>query len=134
MIAGKIIFIKNGMKFWDINNSNRSEAHKLLKELKNPINILDYKDVYNQIVQSTTYDDKTYRCLVIDKINQITYDFSIHTTAIDTRFSITLRFKKNNIHLIRLDFVDYITHTNNIGTPQEEKIRGATCTLFSASW
>ena len=52
----------------DINNLTITQVQQLVEEEKNPQNVLEYRDVYDQIVSSLVYSAHTYRCQVIDRI------------------------------------------------------------------
>ena len=109
----------------DINNLTITQVQQLIEEEKNPQNVLEYRDVYDQIVSSLVYSAHTYRCQVIDRIRNIEYDFLVHTTPLETQFSLSLMFTENHYHLIRFDFGENLRHTNYVGTDHEEVIVGS---------
>lgn len=80
-----------------------------------------YDEIYNQIVESFVYISHTYRCIVVDNSRGIKYNLMIHTTPLETKFSISLMFKESHYHLLRFDFGDQLRHTN----PDNTVIKGS---------
>lgn len=110
----------------DINDLNDCDVRMLIEAEKNPDNILEYREIINQIQESLIIvSAHTYRCVVKDKMRKIIYNFQVHTTPISTNFSVGLMFLENKVHLIRLDFGTNLRHINNFGTANEEIVRGS---------
>lgn len=109
----------------DINNLNISEVYTLIEAEKNPVKVLEYQDVYNQIENTLVTMPNSYRCEIVDKSRNIFYKLLVHTTPIKTTFSISLMFVENHYHLIRFDFGEKLHHINYIGTDHEEDVWGS---------
>lgn len=108
------------------------DAKKLIQNQKNPISLLEYNEVYNQVANTLIHTSNTYKCQIIDKNEKIEYCFSTHTSPLPTNFSIGLRIAKNNIHLIRFDFGENLRHTNNFGQKNECVIIGSHVHILSS--
>ncbi len=101
------------MKKYDLSNLNETEVMELIDYEKNPENIMEYQEIYNQIISTLVYETGSYRCKIEDRTHDIMYSLNIHTTPISTRFSVGLRFIGVNKQLLRLDFGDTLRHTDN---------------------
>ncbi len=113
------------MEKLNINNLTIKQVNALIKSEKNPPNVLKYNDVYKQIVEGVVYTGHTYKCEVRDVLRKISYNLLVHTTPIETHFSISLMFTENHFHLIRFDFGDNLRHTNYAGTDHEKIVVGS---------
>lgn len=113
------------MERYDLDNLTEEEVMDLISYEKNPTDPLEYNEVYSQIIGTLTYSSKSYRCGVIDKSRKIMYSLNIHTTPVNTVFSIGLMIIENHKHLVRFDFGEGLKHTNNIGIDDEEVIHGS---------
>ncbi|MFC0290068.1 DUF6978 family protein [Bombilactobacillus bombi] len=109
----------------NLSNLTLDDAYKLIAYEKNPHYLLEYNEVYNQIVNTITYDNETYKCQIDDHRNSVFYALNVHTTPVETIFSIGLRDIESNIHLIRFDFGNHLRHTNNQGKKNEKIIHGS---------
>jgi len=113
------------LKKYELDNLNEKEVMELIKYEKNPENLMEYQDIYNQIVSTLVYETGSYYCKIRDRDNNITYSLGIHTTPINSRFSVGLRFTEVNKQLLRLDFGDTLRHTNNQGKVNEYIVHGS---------
>lgn len=53
------------MKKYDLNNLTKEEAMKLIRYEKNPENVMEYQEIYNQIISTLVYETGTYRCTLM---------------------------------------------------------------------
>lgn len=113
------------MKKYDLNNLTKEEAMKLIRYEKNPENVMEYQEIYNQIISTLVYETGTYRCKIKDRDHDIMYGLSIHTTPIRTKFSVGLHFIDANKQLLRLDFGDTLRHKNNLDEIDEYTVIGS---------
>lgn len=120
------------MEKYDINDLSKKELLELIESDKNPSNLLEYKDIHDQIVSTLIYDNGKYRCEVVDHANEILYAFSVNSTPVPEVFSISLRFLKNNYHLLRLDFGKSLRHINNFGKENEYIVHGSHAHFYSS--
>lgn len=120
------------MDKYDLNDLSEKELQELIEAEKNPSNLLEYKEIYEQIVSTLIYDNGKYRCEVIDHANNILYAFSVNSTPVSEVFSISLRFLENNYHLLRLDFGKSLRHINNFGKENEYTVHGSHAHLYSS--
>lgn len=109
----------------DINNLNISEVYTLIEAEKHPKSLLKFQDVYNQIKNTLVILTNSYRCEIVDETRNIFYKLLVHTTPVETTFSISLMFLENHYHLIRFDFGKSLRHVNYIGTDHEEVVVGS---------
>lgn len=114
-------------------NLTSSDIDHLIAAEKNPDNLLEYQDIMNQIISTLVFSNKTLSCTVIDHKRSLTYRFSVHTTPLETNFSVGLMFEANHYHLLRLDFGDNLRHTNNQGTSDEYVVIGSHAHINSPS-
>lgn len=115
------------MKKSNLDKLTQEDAQKLIIAEKNPDNIMDFNDVYNQITSSiVVLEAGIYRCTVCDYKSHIRYNMINRQTEKDDKFSICL-ILPNNIHLIRFDFgSEYeIKHKNNWNTSSEYYVKGS---------
>lgn len=118
---------------FDIENLDKVTIKYLINAEKHPDNEMKYKEIINQIEQSLIIDNDSYRCKVTDTKREIVYDFQIHTTPLETNFSIGLMFTGYDIHLVRFDFGDNLRHKNNVGTTQETVVLGSHAHFYAQS-
>ena len=119
------------MDKYDLYNLEDRDVSDLIEFEKNPNNLLEYEEVYNQIATTLIYDNGKYRCEVIDNLNNIEYVLNVNMTPIPSIFSISLRFVENNYHLLRLDFGDNLRHTNNYGKEDQYEVRGSHAHIYA---
>lgn len=117
----------------DLNELTTEQIEILIKAEKNPENAMDYRDILDQVFQSIIFTGQSYRCIVVDGKRSVRYQFQIHTTPVETIFSVGLMFEENHYHLLRLDFGDNLRHTNNIGRDNEYVVKGSHAHINSPS-
>ncbi|KRL84035.1 DUF6978 family protein [Ligilactobacillus apodemi] len=120
------------MNKYDLDNLTEQEIAKLIENEKNPENLMNYQDIYNQIVSTLIYESGAYRCNVKDLERNILYEFTVHTTPIQSRFSIGLRFLDVKKHLLRLDFGNTLRHKNNQNKDNEYVVYGSHAHIYSS--
>ena len=121
------------MKKIDLENLSTKEVNDLIRYEKYPLDPLQYQEVYNQIISNMIFEAHNYSCEIKDKSRNIIYDFTVHTTPIESRFSIGLRFTSVCKFLIRFDFGDTLKHKNNFGLSNETVITGSHVHINSAT-
>jgi hypothetical protein len=90
---------------FDENNLTDEEVQHLLHVLKHPSHLLDLKKLTNALI-SLTSDEIDETKSIIDEIDGIEYWLHFYCgdpLLLKPKYSIHLRFKKSNIHLIRVD-------------------------------
>ena len=102
-----------------------NDVQTLIEAEKNPEFPLEYRDVYNQIVNSFIHLAGKYKCTVIDRSRDVVYKLMILCTPIKTKFSISLMFSESHYHLIRFDFGEDLRHINNYHSDNEKEILGS---------
>ncbi|MDO4855395.1 MAG: hypothetical protein Q3978_02395 [Limosilactobacillus gorillae] len=109
----------------DIENLDKATIKQLISAEKYPDNEMEYNDIINQIEQSLIIYSNSYHCKATDTNRKIVYDFQMHTTPLETNFSIGLMFTEYDIHLVRFDFGNNLRHKNNVGSSQETVVLGS---------
>lgn len=115
------------MNSYNINKLTENEAKKLIKAEKFPDDIMNFNDVFNQIVNTILdVEPGIYSCRVHDFKNQIIYNMINRQSNKRDKFSICLMFE-NNLHLIRFDFgsKDELKHKNDWKTAKEHYVKGS---------
>jgi hypothetical protein len=107
------------MSNFDLDNLTDDEVHELMHALKHPSVVKSFTTWYQNIATelflgTVDYPDQ----LVIDEIDNVKYILHARRGMLENRFSIHLRFKNNNMHLLRLDIGT--THRNPDGTRVDE--------------
>ncbi|MDR2833696.1 MAG: hypothetical protein LBV67_08280 [Streptococcaceae bacterium] len=86
----------------DFENINDDEVKQLIDALKKPTKKFELQKIYDSI-QSLPVGNLKSNHAVIDEDNDISYILHQYRGRIGDRYSIHLRFKENNEHLIRVD-------------------------------
>lgn len=73
----------------------------------------------------------TYKTSFTDLNNDIEYMLHIFETPFETEFSISIRFLKHDLTMLRFDFTETKIHKNNFGTDMEYKIQEPHIHFFS---
>lgn len=102
------------MNNYDVDNLSKTEVAELIKALKEPVNEDSFSSMYQQLVTALPVLTTQQNQAVIDPGNNIQYVFHVKRSRFENRYSIHLRFKSNNIHLVRLDIG--MGHLNPDGT------------------
>jgi hypothetical protein len=110
----------------DLNNLNKTEVEELLKVLKYPKNKTTYSKIYQEL---TSFASSIKEDLMVYDIDyDLEYKLHIYRGKYEqSRFSISIRFKENNKHLLRLDVNPSNIHEN----PDGSKITGSHYHLYS---
>lgn len=109
----------------DLSNLNDGEVFYLIKRLKVPQSVLEFNQVYTEIVTALTPGLTKARTIVLDETENIQYILDIFDSGRPPIFSILIRFKDDPHHLVRIDFGDNLRHTNKFGTDDEYVVLGA---------
>lgn len=88
---------------YDINNLQDNEINILLDALKNPKRIISFNKMYSDISTALFLSPMDEDQEIVDNENGIKYIFHIRRSRFEERYSIHLRFKRNSMHLLRLD-------------------------------
>ncbi|XOV23435.1 hypothetical protein N1E17_04625 [Lacticaseibacillus paracasei] len=104
---------------YDLDNLSESEIEDIMHSLKHPTQVRSFDKWYQDISSTlflgqTNYDDQK----VIGEFDHIRYILHVRVGRLENRFSIHLRFAKNNMHLLRLDVGT--GHQNPDGTRVDE--------------
>lgn len=98
----------------DFNNLSNQEVEVLIKRLKNPSNRLSYDTVNKKLTAMFNSIDITES--IIDD-GEVEYFLHIYRGNYDlSRFSFHIRFKDNNVHLVRVDINPSGKHVNPDGS------------------
>lgn len=88
---------------YDINNLQDDEINILLDALKKPKRIISFNKMYSDISTALFLGPMDEDQEIVDNENGIKYIFHIRRSRFEERYSIHLRFKRNSMHLLRLD-------------------------------
>lgn len=99
----------------DLDNLSDLEVETLIKTLKHPKNELSYNKVYQELTSLVGIIKEDLPLYDIDY--DLEYKLRIYRGEYEpSRFSISIRFRENNKHLLRLDINPSNVHENPDGT------------------
>lgn len=95
----------------DFNNLNNEEVRQLINRLKKPFNSKKFNKRYQEAI-NTLLNSVNFEEIVVDS-DEIDYVVKIYRGRLDpSRFSIHIRFKEFQHHLVRLDVNPSQRHMN----------------------
>lgn len=113
---------------WDdlhFNSEEKKEICNLIENEKNPENELSYTKIEEDIISTLSIDSaNNMSCYVIDYERNIKYDFKVHRTGMDDKFSIGLLNFVEKKFLLRFDYGSTLRHVNNRGDDNEYTVVG----------
>lgn len=111
----------------DFNNLENEEVRQLIKRLKKPFNSKKFNKRYHEAI-NTLLNSVNFEEIVVDS-DEIDYVVKIYRGRLDpSRFSIHIRFKEFQHHLVRLDVNPSQRHMN---PETNEIIKGSHLHIYS---
>lgn len=102
------------MEIDDINDIDDIDVQVLIHKLKHPIKKISYQSINKQLL--SLFGKIDINEAIIDDDDDIEYILHVYRGRIDAnRFSLHIRFKENNYHLIRIDINPSGHHDNPDG-------------------
>lgn len=101
----------------DIDNLNNNEVKIIIDKLKHPKKLIKHQQIMTELSKLPMTDIVDIDEWIIDDDGEFEYGLHAYRgLKKETRFSISLRFKENNHHIIRIDTNPSNRHQNPDGT------------------